>query len=52
MLDKEVVSIDAIEKKVITQHCDNIKYTDLVLAVGSSPKDLGVPGEQMEELQD
>ena len=47
LLDKEIISIDASEKFVITRQGDKIEYSNLVLAVGSKPKELGVPGENL-----
>ena len=48
MLAKEVDSVDDTTKVVTTKQGDNIEYTHLVLAVGSGPKKLGVPGEHLE----
>ena len=46
MLEKEVESI--AKNHVLTMQGDIIAYTHLVLALGSCPKKLGVPGEELQ----
>ena len=48
MVNTDVVSIEPSEKTVTTKEGEKLPYTNLLIAVGSRPRELGVPGEKLQ----
>lgn len=50
LLNKEAVRVDAIAKTITFQAGDSLKYDALLLATGGKPRQLDVPGKDLENV--